>query len=294
MGYREDLDLSDVIDKFEAFGGVPSDQPQPWDMGWEPVLAAGEGDFPAVAGFGPLRASTSRVLASTRPAFAWDPNRYYRDLGIGWPYVHATRRDLRLAYQRLEGQNSERLTYCFKQLLNHREEYDALGLGQQYLDDIYVQEALRQWAVREADRRGVSPETFLRRAGFSLIPEEDSTPGILDNPQNPELDEPAQHSRADQGWNYAFCLWRTTSIDRERLASWQALLIAEIGERVPSLVVGLMGKNPAEYAIGEMARETVVFLNRDAEPTADLASRAVTALIETTSRASRDTTREQV
>lgn len=297
MGFRESLDLTGIIDRYEAFGGrapaVPNymfegqrpEDPMPTSI-FQPAQAAGSGEDPALVGTGPSRASTSRVLATSGPLLAWDPNRYYRDLEIPWPYVDATRMDLRQAYQAVDGQSSPRLTYCFKQLLNPavRAEYDALPLGEQYLNDIYVQDELRALAAKEAGRRTESgvyatAEDVLDDWGMKIVPEEEDTPEeIVDSDHLKRFDECSDET-VGGGWDYSFYLWKTTKWDVARLAAWQAALISVIDQELsPSIVVGMMGNRPHDYAIAEVAGQWVVFLNRDGEVTLDLAVSATTTL----------------
>lgn len=295
MGFREDLDLSGIIDKFEAFGGRP-------DAGLPPhILEERERQYeeqrrreaerendPLPVGSGPLHCSTSRVLAPARPPFAWDPNRYYRDLGIPWPYVHATKKDLRLAYLDRDGQSSRRLTYCIKQLLKVREEYDALPLGEILLDDIYVQEILHQRAADEAQKRSVMGEyttidQVLDRWGYSLVAEseqdEDTPDEDLDRDRLKRFDGARHEESVGGAWEYSYYRWRTKQWDTSRLEAWQAALIAEIDpEQVPTLTVGLMGKQPQEFIIGKVMGDWVVFLNVEAEVTPDLAAKAAAQL----------------
>jgi hypothetical protein len=257
----------------------------------------GEGPAPVLVGVGPSRCSTSRTVALRRPRFAWDPNRLYRDLGIAWPYVHATRRDLRVAYQDRDGQRSTRLTYCFQLLLSpaFRAMYDALPLGEMWMDDIYVQEAFKKRAAATAAERSrtgkpVTAEEVLDEWGYAVLPPDDSrtTPMGLDNDEPLDTEEPdgfddEKHAGSvGTGWQYAFYLWRTTHQDFDRLADWQAAMVRELSERgiSPTLTIGLLGNQPHRFVIAQVRDEPVVFLNHEAEVTPDLAALAATALLD--------------
>lgn len=321
MGFREALDLSHIVRKYEAFGGtstagqihyvdgegVREEQYEPIPARlYEPAGRPGTGEEPALVGAGPATCSTDRTVAVAGPLFAWDPNRYYRDLGIGWPYVGATRKDLRLAFFEREGMNSRRLTYCLKQLLNPtvRAEYDALPLGEQYLNDDYVQDALKRKVAEEAARRSqvgdyTTAEQVLDEMGYHLVPDdtsdatrqEENPTDVVDTDHLNRLDEDKYRESVDT-WGYGFYLWRTTRWDTERLAEWQACLIAAVGDLdIPALTVGLMGKQPHPYVIAEVADEWVVFLNHEEEVTPDLASSAINALH--SSQLSRSTSRSK-
>jgi len=310
--FGKDLDLTEILGDYrvhltghESTAGVHyvdghGARPQP---SYEPIPQAlyqrpqqpGEGLGPALAGSGPRACSTSRTVALRRSLFAWDPNRLYRDLMIGWPYVDATRRDLRVAYQSRNGQASPRLTYCLQLLLDpaFRARYDALPLGEMWLDDIYVQEAFKRKAAATAAKRSrsgrlVTAEDVLDEWGYAVLPPGDSgtTPlgadddTSLDTEDHEEFDDEQYASPVGARWQYAFYLWRTTRRDPDRLADWQAAMVHELSERgiVPTLTVGLMGRQPHPFVIAEVQDEWVVFLNHEAEVTADLAASAATAL----------------
>lgn len=302
MGFRQDLDLSAIVDQYEEFnpnfkrvlpGKVEWDTTDVPEYAYQPAPAPGSGDDPALVGSGPVRCSTTRVAAPSGVTFAWDPNRYYRDLGIPWPYVGTTRRDLKDAYFACKGEESVRLTYCIKQLLNPqvREAYDALPLGEQWLDDIYVQQALKQKAADEAQQRSMvgeftTAEDMLDRWGYRIVaPEEDvknDSPyaDTVDNDHLKRLDEATHHGSVGADWQYSFYLWKTQRWDTNRLDAWQSALIAQLDQRGISstLSVGLMGNRPHRYAVALTADGWVVFLNHEEEVSDDLAASAATAL----------------
>jgi hypothetical protein len=301
MGFREPLDISEITQQYEVFRQgtstaevnfvLPSkarpEEPLddiPRHLYQRPRMP-GEGESPERVGSGPIRCSTSREIVSGRPAFAWDPNRYYRDLWIPWPYVNATRKDLRHAYVVMGGENSPRLTYCFKQLLNPeiRTAYDALPLGEQYLDDIYIQEELKRQAAIEASRRSAQghytmAQEVLDDWGFKIVPPEDDA-RVPDTMPTRKHDQFRYEETVGGIWQYAFYLWRTTRWDITRLSAWQSAMITELSGLCPTLVVGLMGKQPHRFVIGWVDDEPVVFLNAEEEVTPDLAKAATTELM---------------
>lgn len=303
-GFRESLDLSHIVRRFDTFAGtagvsyVGEGQPGPAQAYerppahlYEPARAPGTGPHPALVGSGPSACSTSRAVAVRGPLFAWDPNRYYQDLGIAWPYVQATRKDLRRGYQQRDGQASVRLTYCLKQLLDDqvRRAYDALPLGHQYTEDIYVQEALRAKAADEASRSSAkgsftTAEQVLDDWGYVLLTEEEAeevdTARCVDTDPDTAFNETDAPSSVGAPWGYSFYLWRTQRWDHDRLADWQAALISAFDQHDigPTLSVGLMGSKPQPYAIVEVADEQVVFLNQHEQVTPDLARAAAQSL----------------
>ncbi len=294
-GFREALDLTGILDRYSEHLGkdgevnyvIPGTLREREEEAFEPIpqhlyaQPPGSAEHPEVVGDGPLTASTSRVLALARPLFAWDPNRYYRRLGIAWPYVHATRGQLARAFS-MRG-DDPMAAYAFKQLLNHRAEYDAMPLGKQFLNDVYVQQERKRKAAEEVERRhrmgdtDVTVDDILEEQGdlVRLTPEEEAEIERLR-----ALDETASNDDSVGGpWQYAFYLWRTTTYDVAALQEWQEALIREIGGNdFPALVVGMMGKQPHRFAIAEVGDHTVVFLNRDLAPTPDLVEAATSAL----------------
>lgn len=293
MGFRESLDLTGIIDKFEAFGGKPQRPPEyvgevP-DWARTPSQRPGEGPEPAPVGAGPLDCSTSRQIAVPGRLFAWDPNRYYRDLGIPWPYVHATRKDLRLAYLDRQGEKSRRLTYCIKQLLNSeiRAEYDALPLGEEYLNDAYVQDRIKKMAALKAQehtQRGAytTAEQILDQWGLVHHPPGEETPaGVLDINHDQGFDWlQQQHGEPlASGWEYSFYLWQTTETNTDLLARWQAALIAEIDPDIsPTLSVGLLGNSAESFSVRRVGDRWVVFLHHEAQVIPSLVASATTTL----------------
>lgn len=298
--FRGDLDLSGFIDKYaehlhsrEAVNYVDTARIRDKDEFeaiprnlYEDHLVArpGSGTEPEKVGNGPLSASASRVLALARPAFAWDPNHYYRSLGIPWPYTDATRRDLTRAFMAVGGEDDHWLMYCLKQLLNTevRERYDAMPLGKEFLDDLFVQQRKRHEAADEANRRSVegdytTVDDVLDEQGYvRLTPEEEmqvarmrALDAAASNGQDPSVGGP---------WQYAYYLWQTTSQDRTLLAQWQEALIREADAGLPAITVGMMGKQPHRFVIGEVDGHTVFFLNRDQVVTDELARAALAAV----------------
>jgi hypothetical protein len=288
--FREDLDLSHIVTQFErrAIPGGTKESPEdrmpvvePEDLTKNPVAVPR----------GPLRASTSRVLASPRPSFAWDPNRYYRSLGVPWPYVGANRADLRLAFHEIEAANSRWLVHCMKQLLNPliRAEYDALPLGERYLNDAYVQDELKRKAAEEASKRTAeghytTAREVLDEQGYTFTP--DAKPDGEDGEETPEevIDEDHLKRQDDSTvggrWQYGFYVWGTYEWKLDLLEIWQEELLSEVAGRVPYLAVGLMGKKQRrDYAVADVDGTTVVFIRHDREVTPEITRSAVKALL---------------
>lgn len=214
----------------------------------------------------------------------WDVNGYYRALGIGWPFTHASLGDIRKAYLALDGPNDSRLTYIFKQLLNKatKTNYDRWPLGREFPDE-YVWQAQKRRVLDEMARRGLDAEDIAGAkdifADMGVNVEEGDTPeptDILDNDSKTDKDE--ESTSKTPAFHYAYYLWRTQQSlsDREILAAWQPLLIralSEAGVRM-KISLGLMRRGLHEWSTGVMGRRNVVFFARGIEPSAEVAAKA--------------------
>lgn len=249
---------------------------------------------PYIAGRGPAECSSCTEL-SVVPAYIHDVNGYYRDLGVP---TDATRKQMRLAYFERDGQSSDRLTYVMKQLLNPqiRAEYDALQLGQIYIDK-YVEAELMRRARAEHDRRmrarmeaglvvneGVEKESMMdifRRMGAPISFDDqtgDDTPGdVVDGSVITKDDD--LHP-AKEPFSYSFYLWRTRlsgSQQLDVLATWQEHLVGAFSRRGvrQKFAVGLHGGMAHPYVPARVGYREVFFLHHLESPTTALAERAV-------------------
>lgn len=315
MGTRPDLDLSDILPAYQTFitghgtstAGVNRIHATPEGDKWMPMEVGDEGRIPHHLfgestrrdplkpwriGNGPPVCSTSQVLVSARPSFAWDVNGWYAKVGVPFPYVNATSGVLSRSYVATGGQASPQATYYLKRLLDKavRGLYDTYPLGVQFLDDDYVQEALKRKAAEEAARRSrdgsyTKAETVMDEWGYKV---DEIVEDGLDTDKPDVLNDlaPVEDSRFDPiEWVYSYWLWQTTlsmEPSTQELEEWQRLLVsvlAQRGERV-EIAVGRSGKSPHPYTVGRFDGYWVVFLHEDEEPTKDLATRAADALLE--------------
>jgi hypothetical protein len=302
VGFRPDLDLSGILPDYrehmsESTAGVNfvdgkrkadpfEDQEAIPKRLYAPERSAMVDD-PWRVGNGPATCSTRRTATSTRPLYAWDVNGYYRELGIPWPYVDATRGVLRKAFYAVNGHESARLTYCFKQLLNPavRAEYDEWPLGEEYLHDEYVQDAIKKRAAFEASKRTqdgtyTHAETILDEWGF-IMKYDEVLGDRFDTSSGKGQDDPGQSFDPIE-WVYSYWLWKSFGTDVARLQTWQTLLVSELANRDEQidLAVGSVGKVPHDYVIGFVDNEFwVVFLNNKVEPDPVIAATAVSALL---------------
>lgn len=252
---------------------------------WAPQRAVEQEEDALLVGNGPPEASSSTEL-SVLPGIVWDVNGYYRELGV---LTNASRKQLRLAYVAKNGPNDERLTYCFKQLLDSgiRFAYDCTPLGELFMDK-YVEAMLRQKIIsakaqRISDLRdaGVDPDSIDDDAierdvaeQMGLVEEEEDTPDeTVDVDPSDDQDEPVP-------FLFSYYLWRTR-VGAERaqqvLSEWQALLASELsreGIRI-RFAVGLLDRVPHRFAEAKVGYRTVFFLNVHEAPTREMAQAVV-------------------
>lgn len=226
-----------------------------------------------VEGDGPLTCSSCVALAPY-PLVVWDANGYYRDLGVS---PRASRRQLREAYQALGGQDSVRLTYVLKQLLDPaiRRAYDATPLGRPFMDD-YVSDDLKRWAHEEA----------ARRASVGVM---DGAQAVMDEwgitASTRELDEdPARGSNQgppESQWTYSYFVWDTWSADTTHLPTWQRMVVSALAERgvVARLAVGVRGETQG-YVIAREGKIIVAYLGEHVRPTRKMADSAASRITE--------------
>lgn len=307
MGFREALDLSDILPAYEEFLGdyestasitfvdQTKRKADPWENPeaiphrlYAPVLA--RSSVPTRVGTGPATCSTCTEVALAAPAFAWDVNAWYRTLTIAFPYVHATSGALSKAYVACGGQESARATYYLKRLLNKavRGLYDTHPLGERFLDDEYVQAEMKAAAQAEASRRSAtgsytSATEVLDEWGYNLE-ENDAT--VVDTveesvqdmtaPESPKTQQPAE-------WMYSYWLWNSLgNKGTDRLERWQRDLVSTLsrqGHRL-HLAVGYVGDHDQPFRVHRVEGHWVVFLHEQAEPTVELAALAAGSLIQ--------------
>lgn len=207
--------------------------------------------------------------------FKWDVNGYYRELGV---HPDATRRELMQAYVACNGQESPRLTYCFKQLLNPkiRKEYDATPLGEPYLDE-YTQDELRKAAARESVKRCtvgeyVTPAEVLDEWGYEL------NDGLEDAPTPPK---PRR-----KNFEYKYYAWQTSEYlqDEERLAEWQSVLVSQAAQMgiKKKIAIGVTSlEAPGSFVIQKDSQgNPIIYLAENCEITEKMAKLALSRAVE--------------
>lgn len=290
--FRPDLDVSEYLKQYEAFGGSTTagapriDEEKPW---WLQTPGAIERErerlhreatlenTPQRMGFGPDAASTCTALVPA-PLFCWDVLGYYRTMGVHW---RATKKELMEAYQSFGPMPTAYQTHVFKQLLDpaKRRAYDMTPLGQPFLDDDYVQDWLKKKAAAEASRRSKAGVPTTAREvieeDFRLVPEEPKDALDTVEDESPDSESPVVP------WRFSWYSWRSKKEDTDTLAEWQNLLIQEVAAKgeVLNVAVGFVGKQPHRYLVGRVGPTQIAFLSEKECPTQALASAAALALI---------------
>jgi hypothetical protein len=282
VGFRPELNLREILQEYEVFGGTPrlraaERYPEAFSVLEDPDVSPDPPDEPLLRGRGSSWCSSETAL-DLFPRVCWDVNGYYRSLGVHW---RAPRKELREAYQVLDGQASVWLTYVLRQLLDPavRRAYDQSPLGEPFLDDDFVQEGIKRKAYEEAYRRtmdGVVTERdeVLDEWGLTAVPADNANPDDrVDTDAPVGQDEP--HSQ--ETWEYSFYLWRTILRSLPTLQRWQELILRELSvcRSTVRFAVGMIGKEQAPYVLGSREKDFIIFLNEDCLPTAELAAQAV-------------------
>jgi hypothetical protein len=245
-------------------------------------------DLPERGGTGPLEASSCMVLAVT-PEVIWDVNGYYRALGFEWPFTGITKKALRLAYHRVDGEKSVYLTRVFKLLLNEaeRRKYDMAQFGHQHMDQIQI-DALMDMVKRMAaavkpsnDTRATQRE-ILKQMGFNL-PNTDSE--HYPNEQYPDGQDPCKDEDLliETFWRWGYYRWGTGCTEVTRLGHWQELLVSQLAalEVTTKICVGYIGRGRTDsrFVVARTYGVRTVYLREDMEPDREMATAAADALI---------------
>lgn len=238
---------------------------------------------PVLMGLGPAECSSCRAL-SVLPDVIWDVNGYYRQLGV---HPRATRRELRVAYQARDGQNSTRLTYIMGQLLNPKTRfaYDCTPLGEVFTD-AYVLDAINrkikdEMSVRMARlaEEGVDIDSLDQRTLHDDVAHDLGFEVEWDTPDE-VIDEGVQRGQDDTDspakFEFSYYLWGTRSRgdgSLDRLAQWQHHLIGALAREGISIrfAVGLHGR-PHRWVEAQIGYRTVFLLNEAEEPTPEMAA----------------------
>jgi hypothetical protein len=239
---------------------------------------------PRLTGFGPSEA-TACVTVDLYPRFIWDVNRYYARLGVD---PHATKRDLKEAYQRADGQSSPSLTYIIKQLLDDdfRLYYDSRPLGKLVIDDEIVAVLVAAETERVARDLAAGLIDFEDAVGLGgrirQDAYEDQLPddSVLDSGSDEEKDRPVRPGR--WAWGYYAC--RSGNKDFERLAQWQGALAAAIAEREEGLkfAVGFLGHSDVAWEVTVIGYRVVAFLNDSEHPQEQYVAEAASRVVQLT------------
>lgn len=283
MGFRPHLDLSQILDLHKE--SMPSRE-EAEELRKPRVPDEGlKYESPVRLGWGPARWSTSTALVPVERV-CHDVNGYYRELGVDW---RASRKELKEAYMALDGQGSARLTYVFKQLLDPltREAYDKSPKGSPFLDD-YTEDDLKRRAHEEAGRRSAmgqkaSSQDVLGEWGYVVLDDEEP----LDTVRGMGQDLPQHKAKRREPWGYSYYAWQTERFvqDESRLRAWQELLSSadKPSGSCPEIAIGLTSStrmSDLPFMIEMVGNVPVVFFSTEQEPNLEVASQAISRLLE--------------
>jgi hypothetical protein len=282
--FREDLDVSGIAAQYSILRefAVPGEGFHPDDLIEEYERATEE---PRQYGNGPMVASSCVALVPIYPPqVCHDVNGYYRSLSV---HFRASKRELREAYQACDGPGDQYLTFVLKQLLDPvvRREYDLMPLGSVYMNDPFVQDAIKIAAYREAARRrkdghDSSAEAVLSEWGFNLL--EDELETVEEIREVPVLDEElSEDEDILYSWAYSYYLWRSAPCEDDRLKEWQQLIVSALARRglIARFTVGFMGGDfPDDILYMHIEDHHVLFLNANYTPHTHLADIAADLL----------------
>ena len=224
---------------------------------------------PILVGYGSPEFSTSHGL-ELFPSLIYDTNSYYSQLGVG---VRATRKEIRESYQRLDGENSLRLTMIIGVLLNpkRRHRYDLTPLGSLFLDDELIHTIRNEAALRASEARLEGHEF-----------DSDSFQEMIDQVLRDTDESEEQSLRSINGtYNWSYYLWNTNFSDINRLTQWRTLLAKNIWDLVKtpiSLGVGFVSGDE-DFKIHSVGFRLVAFLNEKVPPSDVVAYRAASDIV---------------
>jgi len=248
-------------------------------------------DQPGLVGSGPPECSSCKDLVSVRPAWIWDVNGYYRELGVP---VDATRSEIGRRYIEINGQSSVRLTFIYKQLIHAdvREAYDACELGTTFIDpwvhqEMYLEMKRRAMikASEETEAGLLRPDDFNQRVdgimdwlSESIKAFSDNLPSTLDQESLLGDDGLDPANARPTHFQFSYYLWKTkplTEVD-QRLLEWQSLLLQAMGEKSirTRFAIGLTGFD-RPWVFARIAYRDVFFFSRDLDPDIEVARTAV-------------------
>lgn len=260
---------SDMVTQFE-YGQLPNAySPCMW-CGRQPgtEIVDARANDPVLVGGGQVEFSTSLGLQPYRPV-VWDVNRYYHELGVvSW----SSKREIREAYQRLNGHESQRLTYIVKQLLNDdiRQRYDAVPLGRLWFDH-YVAE----W-VRAARLQEIEDERDPTDMWDNIPDPEDAYEPVetvvdmIANARQEWLSHPSGTVHTEQ---WAYYVWRCGSESQIIRDQWRGALAKALWDRgvVTKIAAGFLGSCMEQtWDVRPVGYRLVAFVPHEKWPTSEI------------------------
>lgn len=240
------------------------------------VVFTADVEDPRLGGWGPIEAKAG-VGLDLVPRFIWDVNRYYRRLGVD---PRCSKREIREAYQRANGQESPELTAIVKFLLDdeQRWRYDNLPIGRINIDD-QIMNTIRIAESRMASEKIARGEASLAEMQHLFLNTEEPDETVLDGGGDEDQDDVPPRS---SGFNWGHYVWRSGCEDFRRLAEWQGALAAAIGEQRGdiSFAVGFVGHADVPFDVTVVGYRVVAFLNDKQPISEDAVAEAATRVVQ--------------
>ncbi len=227
---------------------------------------------PVLVGVGPVEAATTQAVEAW-PSVIWDTNCFYKDMGVG---VHASRTEIRRAYQEKGGEDNVRLTMIAGVLLNpaRRLAYDLTPLGRLFFDD-EIEEAIRIRAATEA--AGVRAEGG-EVDSAALNDHIDSLRQPVDSLELPEYTD---------RYPWSYYLLNTECNDVALLSLWRDTITTALWQQYPldrpqRLAIGFVGGGEEEFRFDRVGYRMVCLIPDHLEFSLEQALRAARLVANTT------------
>jgi hypothetical protein len=234
-----------------------------------------------------ISTSTALVPAPLHPApVVHDVNGYYARLGVP---PTASKREIREAYQAMNGPNDAELTEIFKVLINRerRAAYDAKQSGTTFVDRAAVTTVLRRAAAQAAQENAEFGTGRTARDIIETLAEETGNPVLqfLASGSTESFDDDGTRDRHPSSnppaaWPYSYLLLASTCDDVDRLARWrEGLAQALTGRGCTHFAVGFHAASDLPFLVDRGIGIPVVFLHEEATVTGELITAAATAVV---------------
>lgn len=225
-------------------------------------------DRAVLVGIGPAEFSTSMALEPW-PSIIWDPNLYYRDMGV---HPKADKTLIRTAYVELGGEESIRLTMIAGVLLNEqrRLRYDLVPFGSLFFDD-EIETAIR--------RKAASFAAGVREEGDEV--DSDALNEEIESMRH-QHDEITQLPDYQRRYPWSYYLLRSSCDDTDRLDAWRTGLVdslREYGDLAPRFLGLGFVEGQDDFLFARVGYRVVLLFSDKLDVSADIVREAAKFII---------------